>query len=120
MTRPEEGWDGYPVEWLHQRAEYDDSGGDGVRAFAGAASRRVRAIGVEQGSQKWTVPVDSPCGAFIVVLDSLDPARLCALDERREVLHGPEGKPECIDLEDLHDVMNEQWPGELGSVPDTE
>ena len=50
-----------------------------VRAIVGAASARVAAIEVEQGGRKWEVPIESPCGAFIVGLEQPGPATLGVL-----------------------------------------
>ena len=51
-----------------------------VRAVLGAASMRVGAIGVEHGGRSWTVPIESPCGAFIVGIEGPGVATLQPLD----------------------------------------
>ena len=114
MVRPEDGWDGSPVVWLQHAGQFVHGERDGVRAQAGAAAWRVAAIQVEQAGRTWSVPVDSPCGAFIVVMESLEPARLCAVDERGEVL------PTCLELEDISDLTRDEWwpdlPADGGSA----
>jgi hypothetical protein len=42
----------------------------------GVASRQVAAIEVEQAGQRSSVPIDSPCGAFIVGLEQRGPATI--------------------------------------------
>jgi hypothetical protein len=113
MIRPEDGWDGSPVLWLQHAGQFVQGDTDGVRAQAGAAARRVAAIQVEQAGRTWSVPVDSPCGAFIVVMESLAPARLCAVDERGEAVLERPGVPACMQLDDITDLMREEWWPEL-------
>jgi hypothetical protein len=107
MMRPADGWDGDAVAWLHHSGQFTQGDNDGMRAQAGAAAEGIAAIRVEQAGRTWSVPVDSPCGAFIVVMDSLRPARLCAIDE-----HGTEAGP-CVELEDISDLMRDEWWPEL-------
>jgi hypothetical protein len=47
-----------------------------VRLMRGVASRQVAAIEVEQAGQRSSVPIDSPCGAFIVGLEQRGPATI--------------------------------------------
>jgi hypothetical protein len=79
-VRSEAGWDGKPVVWLRVTESY------GVRVVAGAASTNVAGIEVEQAEGLWSVPIDSPCGAFVVGIESGGPGTLRALDEGGSVL----------------------------------
>jgi len=107
LVRPADGWDGAAVVWLHHSGQFTQGETDGVRAQAGAAAEGIAAVRVEQADRTWSVPVDSPCGAFIVVMDSLRPARLCAVDERGEVV------APCLELEDITDLMRDEWWPEM-------
>jgi hypothetical protein len=62
------------AEELADSAELD------VRVIEGAASMRVAAIEVEHAGRRWTVPIDSPAGAFLVGIEGRGPAALRALD----------------------------------------
>ncbi len=64
LVRTEAGWDGWPVVWL------GTTGVDDVLAARGAASARVAAIRVEQAGRVSTLPVDSPCGAVVVGVET--------------------------------------------------
>jgi hypothetical protein len=86
LVRTQHGWDGDQVAWL------GSSGTNGVRAVRGAASMAVSAIEVEQGGRKRSYRVDSPCGAFVVGIESPEPARLRAVDERGD----PVGRPRAV------------------------
>ena len=55
------------------------SDGRVVRVAEGAASSRVAAIEVQQGGRKWLHPIESPCGAFAVGVESAEPATLQAV-----------------------------------------
>jgi hypothetical protein len=92
LVRSETGWDGSPVAWL------GTSGNDGVRAVEGAASKQVAAIEVEQAGRKWTVAIDSPCGAFVVGIESPGPASVRAVDEHGRMLRESRGRPAAIDV----------------------
>ena len=59
----------------------------------GAASQRVAAIEVEQAGRKWLVTIDSPCGAFVVGVESVEPATLRAVDEYGDALTGGHDLP---------------------------
>ena len=107
MVRPADGWDGAPVVWLHHSGQFTQGEQDGVRAQAGAAAEGIAAIRVEQADRTWSVPVDSPCGAFVVVMDSLQSARLCAVDEQGR------GRGPVRELDDITDLMRDEWWPEL-------
>jgi hypothetical protein len=67
-----------------------------VRALLGAASAQVDAIEVEHGGRRWTVPIESPCGAFIVGLESPGRATLRALDRDGRPLPDADGATERV------------------------
>lgn len=89
LRRPDEGWDGDPVVWLGRSAL--ESEGRVVRVAEGAASKRVAAIEVEQAGRKWLHPIESPCGAFVVGVESPEPATLEALDQQGQPLYDADG-----------------------------
>jgi hypothetical protein len=91
LHRPEEGWEGDPVAWLGRMSV--ESEGRVVRVAEGAASKRVAGIEVEHAGRKWLYPIESPCGAFVVGVESPEPATLQALDYRRQPLCDADGKP---------------------------
>jgi hypothetical protein len=62
-----------------------------VRAIQGVAAMSVDAIEVQQHDKKWTIPIKSPCGAFIVGLEHPGPATLSALDRNGEPLPDADG-----------------------------
>jgi hypothetical protein len=94
LVRPEEGWQGDAVLWL------GESGSNGVRAVRGAASKRVSAIEVEQAGRRRSLPVESPCGAFVVGIESQEPAVVRALDEHGRALIDAAGAPAEIAVSD--------------------
>jgi hypothetical protein len=65
-----------------------------VRAVRGVAAMQVAAIEVEQDHRKWTIPIESPCGAFIVGLEHRGPATVRALDHHGEPLPDADGVTE--------------------------
>jgi hypothetical protein len=69
------------------------SDGRVVRVAEGAASSRVAAIEVQQGGRKWLHPIESPCGAFAVGVESAEPATLQAVDDQGEPLYDADGQP---------------------------
>jgi hypothetical protein len=86
LVRPEDGWQGEHVLWLGV------SGSDGIRAVRGAASKRVSAIEVEEAGRSWSLPIDSPCGAFVVGIESPAPATVHAIDEQGGRCVTPDGE----------------------------
>jgi hypothetical protein len=84
LVRPALGWDGASVLWL------GDVGMGDVRAVQGAASEQVAGIEVEQAGRTWTVPVGSPCGAFVVGVELPGPASVRAVGADGRVLRGSE------------------------------
>jgi hypothetical protein len=88
LVRSETGWDGDPVLWLGLQSL--ERGADEVRACLGAASTEAAAIEVQHAGRAWTVPIDSPCGAFIVGLEAPGPATMRALDRNGRPLTGTE------------------------------
>jgi hypothetical protein len=105
LVRSETGWGGDPVAWIGStgigsRAEDENFAvahtGLDVRALRGAASSRVAAIEVEQRGRTWTVPIESPCGAFIVGLESPGPATLRVLDRDGQPLADATGETERV------------------------
>ena len=72
------------------------SGLDDVRAVLGAASTPVAAIEVEQDGRSWTVPIESPCGAFIVGLEDPATATLRVLGHDGQQLAGADGATEKV------------------------
>jgi hypothetical protein len=90
LVRNKKGWAGEQVLWKGMLSDED------VRAVSGVAAVAIAAIEVEQGDRGWTFPIDSPCGAFVVVLETLGPATLRAVGSNGEVIgqlfrteHGP-------------------------------
>jgi hypothetical protein len=73
------------------QAEWDSTE---VRAIRGAASKNVAAIEVEQDGLTWTVPIESPCGAFVVLLETPGPVTLRVLDAGGRRLEDADGATE--------------------------
>ncbi|MEA2466598.1 MAG: hypothetical protein QOJ57_724, partial [Thermoleophilaceae bacterium] len=109
LVRSRAGWDGDPVAWLGSYgiglgdadpSEYEsgllDHHALDVRALLGAASEQVAAIAVEHGGRTWTVPIESPSGAFIVGLEAPGPATLRVLDQDGRPLPDADGATERI------------------------
>jgi hypothetical protein len=65
-----------------------------VRAVEGAASMLVAAIEVEHDDRRWTVPIESPCGAFIVGIEGKGPATLRAIGHDGRPLADADGATE--------------------------
>ena len=65
-----------------------------LRALRGVASTQVQAIEVEQGDRRWRVPIDSPCGAFLVGLEQRGPATVRALGHDGRPLADADGRTE--------------------------
>jgi hypothetical protein len=108
LRRPESGWDGEPVEWI------GTTGIQEVRAVKGAASLEVAAIGVEQGGRNWQVPIDSPCGAFVIGIEDPAPVILRALGADGQPLRG-EGASWPLPALDDEDLLADDAPDWDGS-----
>jgi hypothetical protein len=67
-----------------------------VRALLGAASEQVAAIQVEHEGRTWTVPIESPCGAFIVGVESPGPATLRVIGHDGQPLADADGATELV------------------------
>jgi hypothetical protein len=65
-----------------------------LRVLRGVASTRVRAIEVEQGNRRWEIPIDSPCGAFLVGLEQPGPAKIRVLGHGGRPLADADGQTE--------------------------
>jgi hypothetical protein len=77
--------------YAERQAEWDQLD---VRVVRGAASAQVAAIGVEQDGRRWTVPIESACGAFLVGLERPGPVMFRALDRDGEPLPDADGVTE--------------------------
>jgi hypothetical protein len=65
-----------------------------LRVLRGVASTRVRTIEVEQENRRWEVPIDSPCGAFLVGLEQRGPATVRVLGHDGRPLADADGHTE--------------------------
>jgi hypothetical protein len=54
----------------------------------------VAAIEVEQDGRSWSVPIESPCGAFILLIEQPGPATLRVLDAEGRRLEDADGATE--------------------------
>lgn len=95
LTRPDEGWGGYPVVWPGQ------CGAGEVRVIRGAASKLVAGLEVEYQGRTSIVPINSPCGAFIVGFESPGVARVTAVDADGRPVINRDGAPEELVVDDF-------------------
>jgi hypothetical protein len=65
-----------------------------LRVLRGLASEQVHAIEVEQGDRCWEVPIDSPCGAFLIGLEQRGPATVRVLGHDGRPLADADGQSE--------------------------
>jgi hypothetical protein len=75
--RPEDGWDGEPL-LIHGSASYESERDDGsvtrASAIAGVAAPKVARILCTNEATTFTYEVDSPLGAFVIVVEGDDPS----------------------------------------------
>ena len=81
---------------MRPRVEDEPWAGLDLRALLGAASAQVAAIEVAHAGKTWTVPIESPCGAFIVGLEAPGPATLRVLDHDGRPLADADGATERV------------------------
>jgi hypothetical protein len=74
------------LDAAHEARHLAEMADSDVRAVLGAASTQVVAIEVEHAGRRWTVPIESPAGAFVVGIEGRGPATLRALDANGEAL----------------------------------
>jgi hypothetical protein len=95
LVRAEDGWRHDLILWLGTYGTAD------VRVVRGAASAVVASIEVEQDGRKWQVPVESPCGAFLVGLEHSERAVLQPIGSDGASLRGTRGAGR---------VVVDRWP----------
>jgi hypothetical protein len=81
--RPEDGWDGQPLVVLgqgQQTTELEDGTCEHVTSVEGMTSTRVASLLCSTPGGSFVHPVDSPLGAFEIVVVGEDPPTLVALD----------------------------------------
>jgi hypothetical protein len=88
--------DGPDEDTARPRFAEEPWAGLAVRALLGAASEQVAAIEVEHGGRTWEVPIESPCGAFIVGVEGPGPATLRVLGHDGQPLPDADGATERV------------------------